>query len=82
VIQWDATGVRGIYGRYEVSLVPKDDGWVAIIWIGKSHLRTQPIIQSKRLAQDAALSWVLEWEKTTERVKERINYDGDEPDED
>ena len=80
MIQWDSSGTRGVKGKYEISLVPMNEGWCGIVWVHKSTILTTPVMINKESAKTKVEEDLGDLEKSTERLLERIKYvDPDDP---
>lgn len=85
-VTWDDKGFKGISGKYEILIVPVQDSWTPIVWVGKTHISTLEPVDSKALAQKNSEQYLQELTKATTRLMDRIGYNdpvgsGDEGDE-
>jgi hypothetical protein len=82
MVQWDSNGLKGVLGRYEVTVYPIWEGWTTVIWIGKTHIATLSLSLSKADAQVSAEHYITYLAKATDRLLDRIKYDDEQPQED
>lgn len=74
-IVWDAMGNKGASDRFEITLIPEGEGWSTIFFVGRTHLATLPVCESKAEAHQAAEDYLKQLTKTTKRLLNRIGYD-------
>lgn len=82
MIQWDTNGLKGVLGKYEVTVYPIWEGWTTVIWIGKTHIATLHLCSSKADAQVSAEQHLADLAKATDRLLDRIKYSEDTRDDD